>query len=132
MNDWGLKYELLYHDESCTDDADFNFFLSENITGECEDKSSGCSEFAAQSHYCKHRKMREICPRACSYCGEYWLTFGNGNTTSFQKVIVNTHIPALKIKTIDLSPHKDILAVARRSNSLMQKIVKPVLLFLLP
>ncbi|XP_067019001.1 uncharacterized protein [Acropora muricata] len=40
----------------------------EKITGECEDKSTGCREFAAQSHYCKHRKMRKICPRSCSYC----------------------------------------------------------------
>ena len=45
--------------------------LTERITGECEDKSSGCSEFAAQSYYCRHRKMREICPRSCSYCGKY-------------------------------------------------------------
>ncbi|KAK2560536.1 Adhesion G-protein coupled receptor D1 [Acropora cervicornis] len=42
----------------------------EKITGECEDKSTGCREFAAQSHYCKHRKMRKICPRSCSYCGK--------------------------------------------------------------
>ncbi|XP_074628220.1 uncharacterized protein LOC141886102 isoform X3 [Acropora palmata] len=40
----------------------------EKITDECEDKSTGCREFAAQSHYCKHRKMRKICPRSCSYC----------------------------------------------------------------
>ena len=49
-------------------------FLIENITGECEDKSTGCRDFAAQSYYCKHRKMREICPRSCGYCGEYWCT----------------------------------------------------------
>ncbi|CAH3019822.1 unnamed protein product [Porites evermanni] len=42
---------------------------TENITGVCEDKSTGCRGFAEQSYYCKHRKMREICPRSCSYCG---------------------------------------------------------------
>ncbi|XP_068688990.1 uncharacterized protein [Montipora foliosa] len=40
----------------------------EKISGECEDKSTGCKEFAAQSRYCQHRKMRKICPRSCSYC----------------------------------------------------------------
>ncbi|XP_068728113.1 uncharacterized protein [Montipora capricornis] len=40
----------------------------EKISGECEDKSTGCKEFAAQPHYCQHRKMRKICPRSCSYC----------------------------------------------------------------
>ncbi|KAM7438912.1 hypothetical protein ABFA07_011617 [Porites harrisoni] len=42
---------------------------TENITGVCEDKSTGCRGFAEQSYYCKHKKMREICPRSCSYCG---------------------------------------------------------------
>ncbi|XP_078345693.1 uncharacterized protein LOC144631168 isoform X3 [Oculina patagonica] len=40
----------------------------DKITGECEDKSTGCRDFAAQSRYCEHRKMRQICPRSCDYC----------------------------------------------------------------
>nr|XP_058962628.1 uncharacterized protein LOC131789508 isoform X2 [Pocillopora verrucosa] len=39
------------------------------ITGACEDKSRSCDVFAKQSEYCKRRKMREICPQSCNYCG---------------------------------------------------------------
>ena len=48
----------------------FSKILSAKITGECEDKSRSCDVFAKQSEYCKRRKMREICPQSCNYCGE--------------------------------------------------------------
>ena len=48
----------------------FSKILSAKITGACEDKSRSCDVFAKQSEYCKRRKMREICPQSCNYCGE--------------------------------------------------------------